>query len=621
MKQFQNIILLLLNLSFSIYCFAQKTPVLPHLDEPDKYAWDSVNASLNIRKINYYQEKKLRYTAEYDTLGRIIKLLTYYDKQAAPFTKTYEYNTDFGYTIRTSSPQCATCKQVQSNLIMLYKKDSFIHYSARYPHFSTFDSTYIRWTADSLILDSIDYRMGKLTTLKQYRYYPNGVPQKIILLDRDSKTDYLQTDQIYDYDSTGNLLKYVLNRGGELFYTEEITYNQSGQRVQSRKVQDTGSIVTTEFLEYDSFGNRIKLTSLNVIPKSITDEWGDLVDSIYMDTTGLTTETFEYDTLGNLVKHTHLNIIAKSIMDEWGYMVDWKYMDTTEWKYDAKGRIIWYKSPSRRAFVDDEIIYVRYTNDSNNDYIMVRYASNRLTRKKVYTQGGIRQIIEWEYYNKKILDPPPIPGPNYETDTILKLERFVEYDTLLNKKVHEISYESDDKQPNVILSEKYYKYDSIGNLIEEVDLGKINTPFEKSVIYYKYNTEGQLISRFTTGKNGDTLARNYTTYNEQGLMILKDSCREIGKECQIDSFAYDTAGRMIFASQRYISEFFPRKPETYKFTYCCGQLCEVEFFDGDKYRLLTRYTYNSKCLIESYSSFTNGIISPRQYRWEYEFRK
>ncbi|NTZ06233.1 LysM peptidoglycan-binding domain-containing protein, partial [Burkholderia metallica] len=141
--------------------------------------------------------------------------------------------------------------------------------------------------------------------------------------------------ETYGYDGLGNRTSYTNKLGGTFTYTYDHLGRMTSETLPVRSIHNN-SIVVNRF-EYDSRGNRIKMTEAEGLDEERITEYGyDLLDrqvrtyqSVYLyESVGDAIETSVYDARGNLVSKVGVNGAV------------------TTWYYDAAGRKTGQVSPS-----------------------------------------------------------------------------------------------------------------------------------------------------------------------------------------------------------------------------------------------------------------------------------
>ena len=266
------------------------------------------------------------------------------------------------------------------------------------------------------------------------------------IADDGSKTEDSTSDDIYEYDAKGNVIKKTYYCDGILLETWKYTYDENGNMIENSLYEGGSPNLIMEYA-YDEKGNMVteKMTSRDTDIEMVTtyayDEDGNMIREEYKSTKGggisickateytydedgncihvktlydgevVSEDTNEYDENGNLIKTSNLraedtnpritiyeytydyegNILKSIKKDEQGSKT------IAEYTYDTNGNILTYVKGGAVLLTD---AHYEYEYDANNNLIKeVKYfgESNDLWHTIEYTYDENNNLIKKVY--------------------------------------------------------------------------------------------------------------------------------------------------------------------------------------------------------------------------------
>lgn len=476
----------------AVVLYAQSLPTLPSfapIEDALEEAYFFPAKDYQIKKLKSYDGRAKRYSAAYDTQGRLVKLEDYrYDSLRPNVTKwTYSDSSIVATTVVPPCPACSKSTRISTRLKS--EKGYTVRTHVTRTYFKTglwLDSTYSRKRRDGAQMDSVVYRNSKLVYSATRSFHANGNVKRLVIRDNSADIDYLQEDIVVDYDTAGNKLKQVMKQGGKLMSTRLYEYNTEGSWLSFKQSGEDGIIYYTELMEYNQDG-----LPLNHITR----------DSSH------------------------------------GYLV----ITEEEWRYDERGRYVWHSQTW-----SDSYFYRRYLNDSDSDYVELRRTSEVLRRTVVQTEGRIRTTTTSVHKNTD--SRLPQPGVQAESDPLFREESIEEFDIVFQVPLRKTSYERDRSRPHAKTSETTYEYNDHGRIVKETGW-RVERGVEKTITStFQYNVAGQQTQVQRIWSTGEIFESVTRTYSERGTLLVLDSCR--GERCSRDSFAYDSVNRLVFSRHK-----------------------------------------------------------------------
>lgn len=343
----------------------------------------------------------------------------------------------------------------------------------------------------------------------------------------------------YTYDAAGNIAQISDPLGSVIAYTHD-TYNRVTQ------IQyPSGSIAT---LRYDTAGNLRTVTlpsNVNGTSQGINyqlDEIGQ-VTSIQV---GANFINFEYDSLGNILQRTAPDgVVTDYEYDPAGNLISTRYSDGTgvDYSYDILGNLL---AVDNAQFEYDALGRVTLAQDNTSTSYRYDLVGNLIERNNqdlgttLYSYDELHRMSQINLGDEQI---------SFEYDERGRISDILRGESLATA----IDYDNNDRiigirhtnpQAGTRLDLFTYTYDAVGNLVKVLRREGDNVPTEVS---YSYDIDQRLISERWLNSNGETFYAVSYRYDNVGNRI------EENRNGNITTFTYNIQNQLI-SERRNIAE-------------------------------------------------------------------
>jgi len=264
-----------------------------------------------------------------------------------------------------------------------------------------------------------------------------------------------------------------------------------------------------------------------------------------------------------------------------------KGVKTSYTRYNSRGDIVEFVTYKLK----DTLTYETYEYDEKGkrvDYTKHKGGKKNISYRKIsdYDNNG-NLILEQGFDGSEKFkntyeydDNGKLKEINYYTDNELSEKRVFEHESnITNVTVY--------NSANIITSYMSLKYDSKGNLIEEIQFDANNKPMENRI--FVYNSESKVVSEVKY-RDGDFYYKLTYLYDSAGELINIDEENLEHSRYIKKNFKYDDKGFLVEMNwRRKPGEEFNTRNYAYDNEGLCTQV--LTYYPSTKFKVLTKYEY------------------------------